>query len=335
VIPKKRSVFLKLLDSSNAGIFLILIGMLVVLVILEPGFLGYTNFDVIAGTVSVTALVGMSQMVIMAMGGLNLAVGALGGAVGVFVGLFMERMGLPISISIILAVLIGVIGGVINGLIVSRVGSAGAIAIGPVCFLTTLATTSIFQGFDGGISQGVPFYHLPDAYKAFALAHIVGIPLILIVTLIVVIILGFLYNYSSFGKQALALGGNIKAAVLSGVNIRRVIVLSFMISGILSAIAAILVTARLKYVEPNVGLDWLLFSFAIPLIGGSRLSGGKISVFGTFVGAIIIAVIQSALVFLNINMYWYTFIQGLIILFVVGIDRIRTINNERREHAIR
>jgi len=108
-----------------------------------------------------------------------------------------------------------------------------------------------------------------------------------------------------------------------------------MISGILSAIAAILVTARLKYVEPNVGLDWLLFSFAIPLIGGTRLEGGKISVFGTFVGAIIIAVIQSALVFLNINMYWNTFISGVIIFSVVGIDRIRTTSNERREHAIR
>ena len=335
MVAKKRSIFSLMLESNNVGILAILIVMLVIMIILEPKFLGYNNFDVIAGTVSVTALVGMAQMVIIGMGGLNLSVGALGGAVGVFTGLFMERMGLPILISIILAVLIGVIGGVINGLIVSRVGSVGAIAIGPVCFLTTLATTSIFQGFNGGISQGVPFYNLPAAYKAFALSHLVGIPWVLIVTLIVTIFLGFLYNYSSFGKQVLAVGGNIKAAVLSGINIRRVIVLSFTISGILSAIAAILVTARLKYVEPNVGLNWLLFSFAIPLIGGTRLAGGKISVFGTFVGAVIIAVIQSALVFLNINMYWNTLIQGAIIFGVVSIDRIRTINNERREHAIR
>lgn len=331
MVSNKRSIFSQIMSSSNLGILFILIALLVVMVILKPDFLGYNNFDNISETVSVSALVGLSQMVIIALGGLNLAVGALGGAIGVFAGLFMSRLGWPTGISVILAVLLGAVGGLISGLIISRVSSTGTFAIGPVCFLTTLAMSSVFNGFDGGVSQGLPFYNMAPKFNAFGVGHLFKIPWVLIVALILVFLIAFIYNYSSFGKQALAIGGNIKAAALSGINIRRVITISFVISGVLSATAALLTTARLKYAEPATGNDWLLFSFAIPLIGGTRLTGGKISVLGTFIGALIIAVIEASLVFLNVNMYWLTFIEGFIIIFVVGLDRIRTISNERRE----
>ena len=105
--------------------------------------------------------------------------------------------------------------------------------------------------------------------------------------------------------------------------------MSNMLSGLFESIAGILLVSRLGSAQPDIGSDWMLFSFAAPLIGGSRLAGGKINVFGTVLGAVLLAAISNALIHLNLDIYWMTFIQGVIILGAVAIERIRQVSFER------
>ena len=117
-------------------------------------------------------------------------------------------------------------------------------------------------------------------------------------------------------------------------HVNRVVLTAFILSGLLSGIAAILLVARLGSAQVDVGSDWMLASFAAPIIGGTRMSGGKVTVIGTVFGAILLALISNGLVFLNVSIYWTAFVHGVIILSAVGIDRIRTLSCERLERRL-
>ena len=124
------SVLSRLKKSNSASVLIVLIALVIVMSILKPDFLSYENFDVLSKTFSITAIVGVAQMIIIAIGGMNLSVGAIGGLSGIFLGLFLDKMSLPISVSIIGALLVGVICGLFNGLLISRVGKLGIGVIG-------------------------------------------------------------------------------------------------------------------------------------------------------------------------------------------------------------
>jgi ribose transport system permease protein len=189
----------------------------------------------------------------------------------------------------------------------------------------------VLTGINLGITKANPFYNLPSSFRAIGSMKIVGVPLLLFLMLALAIALALMFRYLGLGRQILALGGNITAAELSGVPINKVVIASHVLCGVLAAVAAILLTSRLGSAQPDVGKDWLLPSFAAPIIGGTRLAGGKVSVVVAVLGAILLALISNGLVFLNIDVYWNQFIQGIIILSAVGLDRVRTISAERLE----
>lgn len=322
---KKGSSF-----SSTFTIFLVIIVISISLGVSKPEFLTLVNFSVLANAFSITALVGLSQMVIIGGGGMNLSVGAIGGLTGIVAGGLMDKFGLPMTVSIIVGICAGIICGMINGWLIIRSGSSGVAS-----FLVTLATASVFKGINQGITNGMTFYNLPNSYKYIGNGSLLGIPILLWIMLVIAVIAGLGFKYSGIGRQILAVGGNIKAAELCGIPIKHAVIMSNIFSGLISAIAAILLVARLGTAQPDVGTDWMLFSFAAPLIGGTRLAGGKINVTGTVLGAILLALISNGLVHLNVDIYWMTLIQGAIIFIAVAVERIRTISAEKLQRKER
>jgi len=321
---KKTNILMAMANSSNTGVLGVVLVLVILLSSFTRDFFTITNFDVIVSGFTITALVGLSQMVILAGGGMNVSVGAIGGLVGVITGGCMDKLGLPVALSIIIGLITGLLCGVLNGYLISRRDFSGVTA-----FLITLATSAAFAGINLGISNATPFYNLPDSYKFIGYGKILGIQILLWVCIIVFIICGILFRHLSIGRQILSVGGNIKAAELSGVPIHKVIILSNIFSGLISATAAILLVARLTSAQPDVGSNWMLFSFAAPLIGGTRLAGGKVNVLGAFLGALVLNLIQNGLVHLNINAYWMELVQGAIIFAAVAIDRIRSLTYEK------
>lgn len=315
-----------LLQNSASGVLAVILIIVLFLGVTTKEFISLVNFRVVAEIVSTTAIVGMAQMVIIGLGGMNLSVGAIGGLASVVAGGLMAAMNLPPWLATLGGLAVGMLCGAFNGFLIVRLGVSGVTS-----FLVTLASASVFTGFILGITQSVPFYNLPAGFTYVGNTQVFGVPLMLGVMTVVALLVGFLFNRLGLGRQILAIGGNIKAAELSGVPISRVVLTAHVISGLLAASAGILLVSRLGSAHPDVGKDWMLASFAAPIIGGTRLAGGKVSVFGAVLGAILLALIANGLVFLNIDIYWNTFIQGLIILGAVFLDRLRSVSAERLE----
>jgi ribose transport system permease protein len=299
----------------------------VVLAIMQRNFLTEFNLYVILRGVAVTLIVAFAQMIVLSVGQMNLAVGAIGGVTAVCTGGMMEVWGVPTLPAIFLGLLIGTGAGLINGVLTTRTGING--------FIITLATASAFSGITIGLNDAKPFYNLPARYVDFGQARWSAFPAIGVPTVLVAIALAVLLNRMLLGRQILAVGGNPRAATLSGIPVNRVVVVVHTISGLLAAVAAILLMARLGSAQPSIGSDWLLPSFAIPIVGGIALAGGGASVLNTILAAFLIALIENGLVLTQVDPYWYQFLLGAIILGAVGLNRLRAVRGVRMVRRIR
>ena len=303
------------LGSDTARLALLVAAACAVLAILEPNFLTDFNAYVLLRGIAITLIVALAQLLVLAIGQLSLSVGAIGGMTAVLTGGMMEVWGVATPAAIGAGLLVGAAAGLVNGLLITRTGING--------FVITLATASAFTGITIGLNNAEPFYNLPTAFVAFGQARLGPIPGIGVVTILVTLALAFLFRRTVLGRQILAVGGNPRSAALSGIQVDPIIVVTHTLSGLLSAIAAILLMARLGSAQPSIGSDWLLPSFAIPIVGGVALSGGAAPIASTVLAACLIALIENGLVLTKADPYWIQFLLGAIILGAVGLNHLR------------
>ena len=305
-------------QTQVLGILVLVIVLGACIGILHHGFLTRENFSVLTYEVSTTSMIALGQMVVLGSGAMDLSVGGIGGLVGVIAGWALVVAGFPIAAAVALAVAVGATSGFINGWLIGRLEFSGATA-----FLVTLASGTFFAGVTLGLTGAIPYYNLPTRFDALSDNAIGGVPWMFFVMLVIAAGMWFVYNKTSIGTKSLALGGDAKAARLCGVRIRRVLIVTFVVSGCLAGIAAVFYTAQFGTAEPTLGTDWLLPSFAAPIIGGTALSGGRVSVVGTLLGAVFLAEVTDALVFLNVSAFWNTLVDGAVILFAITLDVLR------------
>ena len=312
-----NSLFSAILRQQWSGILAGVILGAIALSFANPQFLSEFNWFVMLRSICVSLLVAFSQMIMLGVGQMNLSVGALGGLVAIIAGGLMDAWGVPVIPAIIIAILAGGIAGLINGWLTVKTGING--------FIVTLATGSAFAGINLGLTKAVPFYKLPAAFVAFGAGRIGLFPLLLIVPLIVTVLLALFLSRTVQGRYLLAVGGNSHAAELSGISVSRAIMTAHLISGLTAAAAGVLAVAQLGSAQPTIGSDWLLISFAAPIIGGASLLGGSVSIAGTLIAVLLIGLIQNGMVLLAVDPYWVTFLLGGLILAAVWINRYRAI----------
>lgn len=323
---KKRFHF-----NNTMGILLVIIVLTLLVQTRSSNFISVDNFITIARNCSITILVGYGQMVAMAGGGLNVSIGSIGGLSAVMVGALIVRLGVPWELAIVIAVFVAACCGAFNGFGITRLGSTSEIS-----WLVTLATMSIFAGITLTITRANPFYGLPAGYTWIGSYNIGGFfPVMILITIFFAVLLWLMFKYTSFGRQVLAVGANRRAAELSGINIRNIITIKHILSAVIGGCAGILFSTRLGSIHSDIGVDWMLYSFAAPLIGGARMEGGSINIFGAFLGGLLLTMVSNAVVHLQVNVYIVEFLKGLIILLAVGLDRVRAIREERSERLER
>lgn len=292
----------------------------------SPQFLSSANIQVLLLAIAVNALIAYAQMVIIAIGQMNLSVGAIGGLAAISFAGMMQVWGLPAPLAAVLALAIGLLCGVLNGVMIALTGISA--------FVITLATLAIYKGINLGITEAQPFYDIPDSVKAFGSHTLLGtVPLIALPTVIAAVALWYLLFRLPAGRFILAVGGNEHAARLSGISVSRTITLAHAISGLLAAAAGIMVVARVQVGQPSIGDDWLILSFAAPVIGGAILTGGHVSVAATTLGVVIVALITQALVLFNIDPFLVQVVMGCLILIAVGLNRLRESRLQARPQA--
>mgnify|MGYP006275819575 CR=1 FL=1 len=285
---------------------------------LKPSFLSAFNIQILLLAISVNAIIALSQMIIIAIGQMNLAVGAIGGLAAISFAGLMQVFALPPILAAIIALAIGLFGGIANGYIIARTGISA--------FVITLASLSIFKGINLGITRAQPFYGVPESVKAFGNTVLIDpIPWLALPMIIAVILVYYLLTRQRIGRYILAVGGNAHAAELSGISVNIVVITAHAISGLLAALAGVMLVARLQQGLPSIGDDWLILSFAAPVIGGAVLAGGHVSVAGTVFGVIIVAIITQALVLFEIDPFLVQIVLGGLILWAVGVNSFREV----------
>jgi ribose transport system permease protein len=306
-----------LLANDWAGLLLLVLVGGAALAAAHPAFLSGFNLYVLLVSFSLTALVAMAQMVIVAIGQMNLSVGAIGGLAAIAFAGGMEVWGLPPALALLLGLGLGLGCGLLNGWLIRLTGINA--------FVITLATLYIFKGAVTGISQAQPFYGLDESVKWLGNARLGPLPALLIAPAVVLPLMALLMSRAVIGRQMLAYGGNPSAAELSGIDTGRVVVAAHALSGVLAALAGVLVAARLQAGQPSIGDDWLIISFAAPVLGGAVLTGGHVSVAGTALGVLVVSLINNALVLFGIDPFFVQLFLGALILAAVGLNRLREV----------
>lgn len=311
-----NGVFTHAFDNDWIGPGIVSLAAIAGISIFQPSFLSSFNIFVLLSAISVNMVIALGQLVIIAIGQMNLALGAFGGLVAIcFVGI-MEHYGVPPALAVLIGLAIGTLAGMASGYTIARTGISA--------FIITLAGLQIFKGINLGITEAQPFYGVPQSVKDFGNLSMLGpIPWLVVPMVLASVGMWYLLNHLRIGRYILAIGNNPHAAELSGINQRATITWAHAISGLLAAVGGIMLVAKLQIGQPTIGDDWLISSFAAPVIGGAVLSGGHVSVAGTFFGVVIIAIITQALVLFNIDPYIVQVVLGGLILWAVGINRWR------------
>lgn len=309
------------LMRPELGLILLIVIMMVAFSIAAPGFLSPFNAFAIARELSVAIVLGYSMMVVLAVGGMNLAVGSIGVCVAM-VTAGAQAAGFPVVVSIGAGLAIGAALGAVNGVVIVRTGLSS--------FLVTLATMSIYFGLMLLLSGADAIRELDQGFVYFGRARVLGtVPVMFLLVVAVGVALAYLYWATDIGRQMLFTGANPKAAELSGVPVERAVVLAHTLSGLLAGLAGIMVTARTGAGVPSmagqIGRDWLLPAFIAPVLGGAALSGGSVAIVGTFLGATLVGVLGSGLRIMNIGDFWIELFLGVILLVAVLADRARSV----------
>ena len=296
-----------------------LIILMAVITIINSNFLTANNLLNLLLQVTSNALIAFGMTFVILTGGIDLSVGSiLALSSALTAGLLGS--GMPVTLAILISLILGCILGMMNGLLISY----GKLAP----FIVTLATMTIFRGATLVYTNGNPITKgLSDTFlfQFLGQGYIVGIPFPVIIMFIVFIVLYVLLHKTAFGKSVYAIGGNEKAAYISGVKLNKVKIIIYSISGIMASISGLIITSRLSSAQPTAGASYEMDAIAAVVLGGTSLSGGKGRILGTFIGALIIGVLNNGLNIIGVSAFWQQVVKGVVILIAVLIDRFKVV----------
>ncbi len=288
----------------------------VIISILSPRFLTKSNLLNVFRQTSINAIIAAGMTFVILTSGIDLSVGSILGFSGA-IAAKMLATGSNIFLALLVAMVIGAISGILNGIIITK----GKVQP----FIATLAIMILLRGatmvFTSGRPIAVSGDKISPIFRWVGTGNIGGIPVPIIIMAIVFIICYYILNHTQFGRHIYAVGGNEEAALLSGVNTDKVKILAYTISGILAAVAGIIVTSRLSSAQPTAGDGYELDAIAAVVLGGTSLVGGQGTVIGTIIGALIIGILNNALNLMDVQSYYQMIAKAIVILIAVLLDK--------------
>ena len=293
------------------GTLLGLIGLSIVLWIMTPYFLTVSNLLNVAQQISINAIIAVGMTFVIITAGIDLSVGSLVAFSGVVLASVLQA-GVPLPIAILVGLGVGLSCGMINGLLITQ----GRIPP----FISTLGMMSVARGAALLYTKGRPVSGFSENFRYLATGEIFHIPVPVIIMGVVYIIAHFVLNRTKLGRYAYAIGGNEEAAILSGINVKLYKTMVYALCGLLSGLAALILTARLNSAQPIAGNMYELDAIAATVIGGTSLMGGEGTVLGTLIGALIMGVLRNGLNLLGVSSFIQQIVIGSVIIIAVLMD---------------
>ncbi|PRB17400.1 ribose ABC transporter permease [Microbacterium sp. MYb62] len=308
---------------KELGIVAVLIVLVIAFSVMSPNFLDPTNILNIARQIATLGIVAVGFSFVLITGGIDLSVGYQISLNVVVTGMLMAQFGVPWFLAVLLALVLGTLVGLVNGIIITFTGVAPLIV--------TLSMMMILNGLSYLISKGLPIFGFPAEFSMLGQGAILGIPVSVYVLIAVWIIGLFILNKTYIGRYFYAIGNNVEAARLSGVNTRRTIILVYALCGFFTSIGAVLLLSRLNSAQSATGAGFEFSVLTACVLGGISVMGGRGSLFGAFVGVMIVGVLDNGLVLLNVSEYVQLVIKGCILLAAVIYDAMSKKSRGRRK----
>jgi len=290
-----------------------------ILAALKPDtFLTMENFMNVLRRSSVNGIIAIGMTSIIISAGIDLSVGsmlALCGMAGAYTMIAVggsDPQGGAVVVGTVLGVVVGIICGFVNGVLITK------LKLQP--FIVTLGTMSAFRGISYVMNNGQP-YNVPS-YKYLGEGVMLGIPVSVVIFVIIIAMAGFLLRYSRLGRYTYAIGSNREAAFHAGVNVDRNLIYIYTFTGLLVGIAAMIATSRTVSAQPTAGIALELDIIAAVVIGGASLAGGRGTITGTIIGALLISVLRNGCTLLGISTHIQLIVIGMIIILAVAVDQL-------------
>ncbi|HLW22214.1 MAG TPA: ribose ABC transporter permease [Sphaerochaetaceae bacterium] len=314
---KGRIDYVQLL--KNNGILIVFFLICIGLTVLTPYFLTTNNILNIIRQTSIYGIIAVGMTFVILTGGIDLSVGSILALSGMIAAGMMKNNGMGEFPAAVIAILVGGGIGLLNGLLIT----VGKIAP----FVVTLGMLTIARGVTLIYSKGYPVSGFSPAFRQLGGGYVLGIPIPVIIFILTVALAWFILNHTRLGRYTYALGGNEETVKLSGINVRFYKTMVYVIVGIASALSALILTSRLNSAEAIAGQGYELDVIAAVVIGGTSLSGGRGSIIGTLIGALLIGVINNGMNLLGISPYFQQVVKGALIIGAVILDRLREETN--------
>ncbi|AFG34308.1 ribose ABC transporter permease [Fervidobacterium pennivorans subsp. shakshaketiis] len=289
-----------------------LLGVVILFSLLSDRFFTLSNFVNVLRQVSMQAIIAFGMTVVIISGGIDLSVGSVFALSAAVLASIIAKSN-SIFVGILAALLVGAAFGFFNGLLIAK----GKLQP----FIVTLATMAIARSLTLAYMEGMPITGFPSSFRFIGAGDVLGIPVPVIIMFSLLALMSYLTRFTKFGLYAYSIGGNELASRLSGVKVDLYKISFYVLSGILTAVSAVILTSRLNSAQPTFGVGYELDAIAAVVLGGASLSGGKGTVLGTFFGALIMGILNNGMNILNVSPFYQDAVKGIVILTAVLIER--------------
>jgi ribose transport system permease protein len=304
---------------KNQSFFLLIVIILLSVIFgsMNPRFLTWGNLLAVFQQITVLGIATMAMALLLISGGIDLSIGSMIGLSSVVICTLIMK-GSNVGLAILIGFGIPVICGFINGVIVSKSKC--------VPLIVTLGMNYVYYGLALVISQGL-FLSMKGNFQFLGRGRILGVPMPMIIVIVMVFATHFLLTYTKYGRRLVAMGGNEQLAYLSGINVDRLKIMNYTLSGAIIGLASLVLVSRLGNVLANAGEGYELRALAAAIIGGVTFEGGRGTIAGTFLGVILLGIVQNGLNILNVSSYFQTLAVGVIIVVAVVVSNLEKIRN--------
>lgn len=311
-----------LFGSSTSLVAIVLIILVVVATVFSPYFLTFFNIQSLLRDIAFMAIVACGQSMLLLIGELDLSVGKIASLSGILGGLLMTKTGTPAPLAFVIGILIGAGLGFINGFLIT------SLRINPM--VATIGMQGVYSGVTMVITKGQAITNMPQQILFIGQGNIGPIPIPFIVAIVVLIVIVFIVTKTHFGRYVYAMGNSAEAASIMGINVGRMRIMVYCITGLLSSTAGMIYLARLGSAQATIGTNWPMNSIAACVIGGIALTGGIGHPVGAFLGAMITSVIANVIVLFGVNIYWQEAVNGIVVVIAIALPSLINIIKARR-----
>ncbi len=318
-----------LLTLMKLRTFIALFAVIAFFSIFAPNFLSTANIILMSKHVALNAFLAMGMTFVIITGGIDLSVGSIVGLCGMVAGgLILHGIDLQIGYTMyfnvvevcLITLVVGVVIGAVNGLLITKLNVAP--------FIATLGTLYVARGFALLSSDGQTFPNLvgkadlaTTGFGFLGSGRIIGLPVSIWILIVVALAAAYVAKYVPIGRQIFAVGGNERAARMSGIRVDRVKMFVYMFSGFCAAIVGIVISSELMASHPATGNSFELNAIAAAVLGGTSMSGGRGTIGGTIIGAFVIGILSDGLVMMGVSSFWQMVIKGIVIIVAVVVDQ--------------